>query len=334
MNASTANSFITNHFTPCPWLRDAHLQTIAGSFWPAPLPRLYVETLELADGDVIDLLRTGAIAERPAVLIMHGLEGSINSPHIRQFLQILHVHGFCGVLLQARGAAARPNRRRRGYHSGDWQDANAAVALLRQQGATSVAAIGISLGGNQLLKWLGESGSDCPLHAAIAISVPFDLAASSAALDTGFARLYQHHLLRLMHRSMLAKRHLLGLSKKTIKKISSIREFDAVLTAPIHGFRDVDDYYRRASCRQYLPGIRRPCLIIHAADDPFIPAGCIPAADELSESTKLQLSVHGGHVGFLSGLRPRPWLPAVIAQWMQQQHSAPAAGADTIAAFK
>ena len=308
-----------NLFTPTPWLRNRHAQTLWGSVYPAAAPDLIADTLELPDGDCVGIQRTGTITGRPVVILMHGLEGSLHSPYVRYLLTMIAARDCCGILLQARGAAQRPNRLARNYHSGDWKDASHLAQHVRTAGATRVAAIGISLGANQLLKWLGEDAQHCPIDAGVAVSVPFDLSICVDAFERGFARLYQHHLMRLMRHSMLAKRSLLQMSRDQIAALRSVRGLDTAITAPVHGFKNVDDYYQRCSSRQFLKHIKRPTLIIQAADDPFVPKQCIPHSNELSNAIEMLVSPQGGHVGFLAGPCARPWLPNVIGEWLDQR---------------
>ena len=297
-------------FAPTPWLANRHLQTLAAALLPSPRLEVHTQLLELPDGDAIEVLRTGPVAGRPAVLLLHGLEGSQRSPYARALLAAFEQRGWCGVLLHARGSAQRPNRLARGYHSGDWADAAVVVARLQAAGATAVAGVGVSLGGNVLLKWLGESGSACPLQAAVAISVPFDLGACADALSVGFARFYQWHLLRDMRASVWAKRELNGLTVAALRGLTTFRAFDDQLTAPQNGFAGVEDYYTRCSCRQFLGGIVTPTTLIQAADDPFVPVASLPT--DLPPAVRLWLSAQGGHVGFLSGAWPRAWLPGAV----------------------
>ena len=311
---------MTAEFTPTPWLTNKHAQTLWGAIVPASCPPLHDINLDLPDGDVVGLKCTGPIADRPALIIMHGLEGSVRSPYVGHLLSMAQQLGFCGILLQARGAARRANKYARNYHSGDWEDADSLARYLRKHGATKVAAAGISLGGNQLLKWLGETGDECLLDAAIAVSVPFDLAVCVHAFNRGFGRIYQHHLMRLMRNSMWAKRHALGFSREELSRIRSIRAFDKAITAPVHGFSGVDDYYRRCSSLQFLQNIRKPTLIIQAEDDPFVPHACIPKSQDLSSSINLELNKHGGHVGFITGMNPQAWLPIRIASYLESMH--------------
>ncbi len=298
-------------FLPTPWLAQRHVQTLLAAVLPSPRLDLQSELVELPDGDAIQLLCTGPVAGRPVVLLLHGLEGSIRSSYARALLAAWEARGWCGVLLQARGSAQRPNRMARGYHSGDWADAAVVVARLQAAGATAVAGVGISLGGNVLLKWLGETGAACPLTAAVAVSVPYDLGACADALSVGFARFYQWHLLREMRASVWAKRHLNGITQAALRRLTTFRAFDDYLTAPQNGFAGVDDYYSRCSCRPFIAGIVRPTTLIHAADDPFVPQASLPT--DLPPCVRLCLSTHGGHVGFLGGKWPQAWLPAAVS---------------------
>ena len=304
-------------FRPTPWLRGRHAQTIGATLLRRPTLALHREAIELPDGDVVAYLHTGNPAGRPAVLILPGLEGSVSSPYVPLMLEAFAAAGWCGAALHHRGAACEPNRLVRGCHSGDWSDAAAAVARLQASGATHVAAVGVSLGGNILLKWLGETGAANPLAAAVTVSVPYDLGACADALDHGFARVYRGHLLREMRRSMLAKRHLNGFTPEWLATLRTVRQFDDAITARQNGFAHVADYYRRCSCAQFIPGIARPTTIVHAVDDPFVPPASIPT--RVPAAVHLDVSAHGGHVGFLTGMRPRSWLPEAVMARLRAQ---------------
>ena len=309
---------ITSAFRPAWWLPGPHAQTI----FPALLRRppevpLTPEALELPDGDALELMwgpPGGGL-----VVIGHGLGGNAGSPYVRGLVRALAARGLGSVVMVSRGAGAAPNRLRRSYHAAAWDDLEAVVeALAGRDPQRPLAVCGFSLSGSMLLNWLGER-PDAPVHHAVAVSVPFDLAASATALEQGFARVYQAHLLRRLRRMTLRKfaaRDDSPVPLARIRGIRGLREFDELLTAPLHGFRDSADYYRRASCRQRLGAIRRPTTIIHAADDPFVPAESIPAPEELGDGAALELAGSGGHVGFVSGHipgRPCYWLEARIA---------------------
>jgi hypothetical protein len=180
--------------------------------------------------------------------------------------------------------------------------------LRRGEPRTPLAVIGYSLGGNVVLKWLGEQGGAASVSAAVAVSVPFDLANAAARVHQGFSRVYERRMLRSLQQLMRAKaaRMPLPWDDKTIAAISSLREFDDRITAPLHGFHGADDYYTRAGCKPYLSGIVTPTLVIHALNDPFMSPTVLPGELELSEALTLELSARGGHVGFVGG---EPWAP-------------------------
>lgn len=310
-------------FQPAWWLPGPHLQTL----WPAlcrRLPPVGVrrERLELADGDFVDL-DWSLNPAGPVVVILHGLEGSSASGYARGLLAAAVRRGWRAVVLHFRGCSGQPNRLARSYNAGDTVDLAAVVEeLRRREPATPLAAVGYSLGGNVLLKWLGETAC-CPLAAAAAVSVPLVLDLAAQRLQRGFSRLYQRHLLRNLkaaYRRKFRHRTDLPLPLAGLAGLRDFYAFDDRVTAPLHGYAGVHDYYARASCRQYLKNIRTPTLILHALDDPFMRPAVVPAAAELSPWVILELSRHGGHVGFVAGglpWRPRYWLeeriPAFLA---------------------
>ncbi len=314
-----------SEFKPAWWLRGAHAQTL----WPNLLrirPRLGLrrERLELPDGDFLDL---DWAAERPGpiVIIFHGLEGSSRSAYAAWMLKTLSRAGFQALLMHFRGCSGEPNRLARAYHAGETGDMAHVVETLRERAPDrAFAAIGYSLGGNALLKWLGQSAGENPLSAAVAVSVPFDLFSAADRLERGFSRLYQWHLLGKLKASALRK---IGLdhypfNAKTLRAQHSFREFDDHITAPLHGFADVGAYYHEAGSRQYLKSIERATLILQARDDPFLYPRGLPEASELSEQVCMELSEKGGHVGFVGGAVPgwgRYWLEERILGWLRKQ---------------
>ncbi len=308
----------TAAFEPAWWLPGPHLQTL----WPVLCrrkPRLGLrrERLELPDGDFLDLAWTPG--ERgPIVLILHGLEGSSDSGYVGGLLQAVAQRGWRGVVLHFRGCSGEPNRQAASYNAGHTRDLDYVSRLLRRrEPLTPIACVGYSLGGNALLKWLGETGTDAPIQAAVAVSVPFRLELAVQRLDRGISRLYQTYLLRQLRRHYRRKiqlQHQLPLPFSKLIKLRNFHEFDNFVTAPLHGYADAVDYYRRASCRPYLKQIRVNTLILHALDDPFmVPAG-VPQAAELADSITLELSPGGGHVGFVTG--PLPWR---AGYWLEQR---------------
>lgn len=314
------------------WCRNPHLQTIfPNRLRPRPRLRLRRERIELPDGDFIDI-DWSLNAEGPIVLLLHGLQGSSRSHYARALGQRFERAGWRVAVMHFRGCSGEPNRLARGYHSGDTGDVAYAARLLRQRyPVTPLAAVGVSLGGNVLLKWLGETGTANPLAAAVAISVPFLLNRAADRLETGFARMYQWDLLFALRHALKVKRRRVAvpLAINDLSRLKTIRDFDDHVTAPLHGFRDSVHYYAESSSRQFLPRIRVPTLIIQARDDPFMTPDVIPEPSELSNSTRLEVFPHGGHVGFVGGAwpwRPRYYLeervPAFLRAYLAERSSA------------
>lgn len=279
------------------------------------------ERLELADGDFLDIdWTTPAHGQR--VLVLHGLEGSLESHYAGGLLQCLATAGYTAGLLYFRGRSGTPNRLPRSYHSGETGDLEFVIRHLQQDHGSRLSIIAFSLGGNVLLKWLGESGENADIQQAISISVPFDLDAAARQLDRGLSRIYRNHLLRKLRLSVInkAKTHPPPWPLERLSELRSFREFDNAITAPLHGFADVDDYYSRASCKQFLGAIRVPTLILQALDDPFLPVSALPRPADLSPSVTLELANQGGHVGFIGGavpFKPHFWLEQRILEQLQ-----------------
>lgn len=287
-------------------------------------PPLRRECLELPDGDFVDLDWT-LYDSGPIVILLHGLEGGNHSHYARGMLAALPRHGMRAVLMHFRGCSGEPNRLARAYHSGDTGDIDFLVRTLKaREPQTPLAAIGYSLGGNALLKWLGEQGAQAPIQCAAAVSVPFLLHDSARRLNSGVSRIYQRKLLRDLKASVLRKAGRLPLpfTKHELDSLGSFHAFDDRVTAPLHGFRDAQHYYTTSSSRQFLNRIRIPTLIVHSADDPFMPASVIPESSELSDTIEFDLLRHGGHVGFVGGRlpwRPHYWLEDRIPVWLRRQ---------------
>ena len=305
------------------WLSSPHLQTV----WPTlfrSTPEISIERerLELDDGDFIDLDWTTRRCG-PRLLVLHGLEGCSQSHYVRGLATTMHGMGWRVVAMHYRGCSGEPNRLPRTYHSGETADLHRVVReLRRREPNTPLCVAGYSLGGNVVLKWLGEREAKAEVDAAVAVSVPFLLDVAAERLTRGLSRLYQWYLLRLMRQKLVAK---FGRWKKPPIDLSrrhswrTMRAFDDAVTAPLHGFLDAHDYYRRSSARRYLGGIAAPTLILHARDDPLMSEAVIPAPQELSGSTTLELSDGGGHVGFIGGASPAEadyWLERRIPKFL------------------
>lgn len=301
-------------FEPAWWLPGAHLQTLFPHVFrgrnPPPLRR---ERMELADGDFIDV-DWGTPYDGPLVLLLHGLEGSIRSHYAAGLMHSLGNRGYQVALMNFRGCSGEPNRLPRSYHSGDTGDLDVLVKLLHERfPGQALFVVGFSLGGNVLLKWLGENPSQQWVRAAVAVSVPFELNKAALRLQSGVSRLYQRHLLKKLRYSTRNKaaRVSMPVAIDQLDRLTSFRAFDNSITAPLHGFADVDDYYRRSSSRQFLKHIQTPTVILHALNDPFMTPDSVPHHDELGPGVTLELSRSGGHVGFIAGdwpWRARYWL--------------------------
>lgn len=314
-------------FIPAAGLGNAHLQTILAKYL-APRRTLHtrVEILQLPDKDELQLNWSldAEDCRKPLVILLHGLEGNIDSHYVRGMFHSLRQQNLAVVLMHFRGCHGVANKLPRAYHSGDTADFAVLVQLcqLRYPGRP-LYAIGFSLGGNVLVKYCGESGVQNPLTAAVAVCAPLSLAPSSDRINQGFSKVYQRYLLgRLkgtMQRKLAAHQNFpLPLQHRDIRRIRTIRQFDDLLTAPLHGFRNAEHYYQSCSGLQFLPQVQCPLLLIDAQDDPFL-AGADCAAS-LPRQIQLQRSRHGGHVGFISGsiLRPVYWLEQVIPMWLQR----------------
>lgn len=295
-----------NEFRPSWWLRSPHIQTLVPFIFRRRAKlNLQCQPLELEDGDFLDL-NWSKKKQGKIVLVIHGLEGSLNSHYSTGLMQTLEQNGYRPVFMHFRGCSGRLNRLPRSYHSGDTADIAAVVKHIAQQTDENVyAAIGFSLGANALLKWLGETGKNNPLHKAVAVSVPFQLLDAVERLDKGFSKFYRAYLLRSLIKSYRRKAGVIPMNLDVdLKKIKTLWQFDDQITAPLHGFDSAQHYYKESSCRQFLKKIQVPTQIIHASDDPFMFRTSAPVLSELSETIKLDLVQHGGHVGFVYGRFP------------------------------
>ncbi|MGH8399843.1 MAG: hydrolase [Gammaproteobacteria bacterium] len=270
---------VKSEFQPNRFLKNRHLQTlIPNVLFRRARPVLRRERLEMPDGDFVDVDWTRRTTG-PIVIVLHGLEGSIRSRYAAAIMQRIDELGYRGALIHFRGCSGEPNRLPIGYHSGFTQDLEYFSGLLKQQEPdTPLAAIGYSLGGNALLKWLGESPNANRLVTGVAVSVPFDLADASRVIELGMSQLYKWELLGRMRRSSLQKFANIKAPYPLpdIRRIRTFREFDDQLTAPLHGYKDADDYYRSCSSRFFLKNIKVPTLILHSADDPFMSPASLP----------------------------------------------------------
>lgn len=310
------------------WLPGGHAQTIYPLLIrPDPLP-YHRERWETPDGDFIDLdwKPEPDASQRPLLVLFHGLEGSSNSHYAVSLLRAVTAIGWIGVVVNFRGCSGECNRLPRAYHSGDSDEIDWILRRLQQLHPDRPRfAVGVSLGGNALLKWLGEraAGATDLLRAAAAVSAPLDLAACGHHLARGFNRIYTRHFLRTLKRSAAEKLHRYpGLfDERRMSVASNLWEFDDVVTAPLHGFAGADDYWRRASSKPWLVSIRLPTLLLNAQNDPFLPAHALPTPSQVARCVQLELPRQGGHVGFVTGSLPGrlDWLPQRILHYFQYE---------------
>ncbi|MBI3321065.1 MAG: hydrolase [Candidatus Omnitrophica bacterium] len=298
-------------FQPAWWCRNAHLQTIwAGILRHPPRLPLARARWELPDGDFLDVDQLAAKESAPRLVVLHGLESSSRAAAVLGLLSQARQRGWGGVAINFRGCSGQPNRLRRSYHGGDTADLAWVIARVRAQHPSSpIVGAGFSLGGNVLLKYLGEQGEAVPeqVRAAAAISAPFDLAASVRALEQGFSRVYQDRLVATLKRKTFEKltRHPDLVDRAALRTVRTLRAFDGLVTAPVHSFSDAAAYWAASSSAQFLPRIRRPTLLINAEDDPFLPAQSLPRK-AVAENPFLTAAfpAFGGHIGFLAGRWP------------------------------
>ena len=297
-------------YRPAFWYRGRHLQTLWGPLLRrGRRPPLRRERLETADGDFVDIdwLADGPAAA-PLVLVLHGLEGSARSHYAQGLLREAGRLGLRAGVLHFRSCSGEVNRLARLYHSGDTSDLEWLVEHLgKREPDLRLGLVGISLGGNVVLKWLGEQGEAAPaaVVGAVAISTPFDLTACAEVLDQGFNRaVYTRSFLRTMKAKILAKAHLYDgrIDVAAVLRSRTFTQYDRLFTAPLNGFADERDYWSRASSGPYLERIRRPTLLINAINDPFMPGQHLPV-EVVARSPWLEAAFvpEGGHVGFLDG---------------------------------
>jgi predicted alpha/beta-fold hydrolase len=298
------------------WLPGGHLQTIfPATCVPKPPVAFRRERWTSADGDFVDIDFVDGEPGKPLVVLFHGLEGSSNSHYARSLMAALAERGWSGAVPHFRGCSGEPNLMPRFYHSGDAAEVDWIVRKLHARAPGPLFAAGVSLGGNALLRWLGESGHGADIvGAACAVSAPLDLAQGGKALSSGFNMLYTRMFLQTLKPKCLAKleRYPGLFDRSELMKARDLYAFDNVVTAPLHGYRDTDDYWHRASARHVLHEITVPTLVLNARNDPFLPGEHLPLT--ASKAVTLEYPEEGGHVGFAVGPFPGriDWLPRRI----------------------
>jgi len=323
-------SLLTNStYAPPWWLPGGNLQTLYARTLARRYPVRYRrERWDTPDGDFIDLdwIEPGG-GNTKLLVLFHGLEGCSRSHYALSLMTAARQSGWRGVVPHFRGCSGELNRLPRAYHSGDSAEIDWILRRLKASDPRSdIYAVGISLGGNMLLKWLGENGGDAGaiVERAAAVSAPVDLNAAASVLDFGHRRaIYTRSFIESLKPKILAKiaAHQLKIDPEAVFACSTFRQIDDLYTAPIHVFKDADDYWTRASSKPWLQHIQIPTLLINARNDPFLPAAALPQEREVSASVNLEIPDSGGHVGFVSGSFPGSiaWLPHRIFRFLSSK---------------
>jgi predicted alpha/beta-fold hydrolase len=311
------------------WLPGGNLQTI----WPAlfarrvagAFPHYRRERWTTPDADFIDVDWMEGPPQRTLLVMFHGLEGSSQSHYAHAFADFARLHGLAFAVPHFRGCSGEINLGPRAYHSGDHEEIGWVLQRFREKHSGPIVVVGVSLGGNALLRWAQESGATATsvVAAVAAVSSPIDLAASGQAIGRGFNRLvYTRMFLKSMKPRALQKLDQYpGLfDREALLSASDLYAFDNVFTAPLHGFQNTQDYWRRASAKPHLAAIRVPALVVNACNDPFVPASCLPVRREVGACVTLWQPEHGGHVGFPHGSLPGHLraLPDAVGGWLMQ----------------
>lgn len=312
-------------YTAPRWLPGGHLQTI----YPAkmitkPAVKYRRERWQAPDGDFVDIDFVDGQSGKPFIVMFHGLEGSSDSHYARALMAQISALGWSGAVPHFRGCSGELNLAPRFYHSGDASEVDWLLrrisVISKQRGATKLYATGVSLGGNALLRWLGESQHQAEIvDAACAISAPLDLAGGGAALSSGVNRIYTRMFLQTLKPKCLEKLNQFpGLfDEQKMMNARDLYEFDNIVTAPLHGYRNTEDYWDRASAKHVLDDITVPTLVLNARNDPFLPAHHLPGT--AGKNVTLDYPAQGGHVGFAVGSMPGrlDWLPSRIIRFLE-----------------
>ena len=318
------------------WLPGGHLQTIWSALYArralGPRPQYQRERWDTPDGDFIDVDWLQGPPGDTLLVMFHGLEGSSASHYAEAFADFARTHGMRYAVPHFRGCSGELNHAPRAYHSGDFEEIGWILARLRQRHQGAIVAVGVSLGGNALLRWAEEMGEQaaCVVDAVASVSSPLDLAASGQAIGRGFNRLvYTRRFLNTMKPKAMEKlaQHPGLFKADALRAARDLYEFDNVFTAPLHGFRNTEDYWARASAKPHLHLIRIPALVVNARNDPFVPAWSLPRPTEVGGWVTLWQPLHGGHVGFAQGRMPGHVhaMPDAVGGWLVSQIRTPRA---------
>ena len=318
--------YSASKFKPAWWLTNAHFQTLAAKFFRRKQQlQTKKETLELPDGDFIDLAWTEEPKKnntKPIVVMLHGLEGSKDSHYAKGMLSAIKNRGWIAVLMHFRGCSGKPNRQASSYHSGDTRDISYLTEqLIARYQQCVFSVLGFSLGGNVLTQYLAQVPNN-PYKAAAVICAPLDLASCSERINRGFSRLYQKYLLQMLKDSTLKKvanKVIKHVKPAQLENIKTIFDFDDRITAPLNGFASANDYYQKSSGNRVIENIMQPCLFVHSEDDPFLNHQYVMPNKELPKHVTFEVSKRGGHVGFIYGnnpFKPQFWLEKRVPDFL------------------
>lgn len=319
------------------WLPGGNLQTIWSAIVarsvPGAPPEFHRERWATPDGDFVDVDFLDEPAkkagQRPLLVLFHGLEGSSRSHYAQSFAHFARQQGMAYAVPHFRGCSGELNLAPRAYHSGDYEEIGWILGQLRERhdasGGGPMVAVGVSLGGNALMRWAEEAGSEASrvVSAVSSVSAPLDLAAGGTAIGQGFNRLvYTRMFLNTMKPKALAKlaQHPGLFDGDALRQARDLYTFDNIFTAPLHGFKNTDDYWKRGSAKPHLDAVRIPALVVNARNDPFVPAASLPRQQDVGSHVTLWQPAHGGHVGFAAGLPPGhvSSLPGEVGGWLMQ----------------
>jgi len=316
-------------FKPAFGMKNRHLQTLYSSFFRKNKKlKVEIEEFTLSDGDFLEAYWhkiDNPQPNTPIVVLFHGLAGSYESPYIQGIMNSLLKSGFNSVLMHFRSCSTKMNKYPRSYHSGETGDATEFISSVKKRFPhAKLFGVGYSLGGNMLLKLLGEQGKNSLLDGAVSVSAPMQLDVCANEMNNGFSLFYQHHLIKALKDSLIKKysmhdmKSLINIDVSGVKKLKTFWDFDEAYVAPIHGFRSAQDYYTKCSSKQYLKDIHTPTIIIHAHDDPFMNDKILPSQADITQYISLELSEYGGHVGFIGGtiFKPKYWLESRIIDFL------------------
>jgi predicted alpha/beta-fold hydrolase len=326
-----SGALIDSSYVAPAWLPGGNLQTIYAALF---VRRMFVpyrrERWDTPDGDFVDVDWLDGPPGAPLVVLFHGLEGSSGSHYALALMNEVRKLGWSGVVYHFRGCSGEINRLPRAYHSGDSAEIDWALRRLKANRANlPLLVVGVSLGGNALLKWLGEEGETAKavITAAVSVSAPLDLSATGHTLAQGFNMVYTRMFLNTLKKKVLDKLSDYPdmIDATATRRARNLYEFDNAVTAPLHGFRDTDDYWTRASAKPWLEHVALPALVLNAKNDPFMPASALPQRDEVSRHVMLEFPETGGHVSFITGPFPGNlhWLPRRVIGFLADSAAIP-----------